>query len=373
MSEPQSSQRDILKKLYHDFIAGSHILHYHNVLDAFGHLSFRHPFRPEVFVMSRNAAPGTISSVDDLVEYDVETAQPVQRDAPAGFLERCIHSECYRRYPGVQSVIHSHSEAVVPYTFSGVPMRPCYHMAGFLGTQTPVWDISDAQQPDDPSDLLVRNTHLGSSLAAAFADGAVSADTPTHAVVLMRGHGFTVLAESIEVCVMRAVYTQKNSAIQTTALTTRAAEPAANRAIKYLSEKEVEATGRMASLASRRSWDLWLRESFDDDVLRCLGTLLPSLDTSPRALYRSPILFLVAYQDHASPATASVVDADLEQRRGGPSDSHIQTLGPVMTVSTRLSSEGRHHGDRTGGERNPSDVASLRKDLWETLVKLFVD
>ncbi|OAP57716.1 hypothetical protein AYL99_08454 [Fonsecaea erecta] len=254
------SQKAVLQKYYRDLISGSHILHYHNVVDAFGHLSFRHPFDPRVFVMSRNAAPGTISSPEDLIEYYVEDAQPVDPKAPLGFLERCIHSECYKRYPGIQSVIHSHSEAVVPYTISGVPLRACYHMAGFLGTSVPVWDIAEAQQADDISDLLVRNTRLGSSLAESFAAGGVGGDMPKYVVALMRGHGFTVLAGSIQDCVMRAVYTQKNAMIQTTALLTRAASGSLNGSISFLSQKEVDDTTWSIRESAHRPWRLWLRE-----------------------------------------------------------------------------------------------------------------
>ncbi|OQU98533.1 Clas II Aldolase and Adducin domain-containing protein [Cladophialophora immunda] len=261
MATTQSpSDKAVLQKYYRDIISGSHILHYHNVLDAFGHLSFRHPFNPQVFIMSRNAAPGTISSLDDLVEYYVEDAQPVNPNAPPGFLERCIHSECYKRYPAIQSVIHSHSEAVVPYSISGVPMRACYHMAGFLGTDVPVWDITEAQQADDISDLLVRNTRLGGSLANSFGAGGAGGDLPQHVVALMRGHGFTVLAGSIQDCVMRAVYTQKNAMIQTTALITRAAGGHTSDSIKYLSQKEVDDTTWSIRESAHRPWKLWLRE-----------------------------------------------------------------------------------------------------------------
>lgn len=255
-----SGEKLVLQKHQRDLISGSHILHYHNVLDAFGHLSFRHPFNPEIFVMSRNAAPGTISSPGDLIEYYVEDARPVDPSAPAGFLERCIHSECYKRYPGVHSVIHSHSEAVVPYTISGVPLRACYHMAGFLGSNVPIWDIADAQQPDDVSDLLVRNTHLGGSLAASFAGASPDGGSPEHVIALMRGHGFTVLAGSIQDCVMRAVYTQKNASIQTTALITRAADSSATGPVRYLSPKEVADTTWSIAKSAHRPWGLWLRE-----------------------------------------------------------------------------------------------------------------
>jgi ribulose-5-phosphate 4-epimerase/fuculose-1-phosphate aldolase len=256
-----SNEKATLQKHYHDLISASHILHHNNVLDAFGHISFRHPHKPSIFIMSKNAAPGTISCVDDLVEYYIEDAQPVDPNAPRGFLERCIHSECYKRYASVNSVIHSHSEAVVPYSFSGVPLRAVYHMGGFLGTRVPVWDIEDAYEQDDIQDLLVRHDHLGKSLAASFADGDIATKPEyMYPVVLMRGHGFTVLAESISDCVMRAVYTQKNAMIQSTALTTRAADPAACEAVKYLSEVEIIATKKMATLCAHRPWGLWKRE-----------------------------------------------------------------------------------------------------------------
>ena len=69
--------------------------------------------------MSRYIAPGTIASESDLIEYYVANADPVDPTATKGYSERCIHSEVYKRYPDIHSVIHSHSEAVVPYSISG--------------------------------------------------------------------------------------------------------------------------------------------------------------------------------------------------------------------------------------------------------------
>lgn len=89
------------------------------VVDAYGHLSARHPLKPDVFVMPRNMPPATVASERDLVEYYVSDASPVDPTAPRGYLERCIHSEIYKKYPTINSVIHSHSHAVVPYTVSG--------------------------------------------------------------------------------------------------------------------------------------------------------------------------------------------------------------------------------------------------------------
>lgn len=114
-----STDDAVLKQTYRDFISGCHILHYHRVLDAYGHLSVRHPHHSDRFIMSRYIAPATIASERDLVEYYVENAEPVDTNSPKGYSERCIHSEILKRFPEVNSVIHSHSEAVVPYSISG--------------------------------------------------------------------------------------------------------------------------------------------------------------------------------------------------------------------------------------------------------------
>src|SRR5690606_19467590 len=96
-------------------------------------LSFRHPLHADVFVMSHSIAPATISSPKDLISYRVDNAEPVEPTSSNGYEERRIHSEIYKRHPHIHAVVHSHSEAVVPYAISNVPLRACYHMAGFLG------------------------------------------------------------------------------------------------------------------------------------------------------------------------------------------------------------------------------------------------
>ncbi|RFU30116.1 hypothetical protein B7463_g6228, partial [Scytalidium lignicola] len=217
--------------------------------------------------MCRNTAPATVSSRNDLIEYWVDNAEPVDPNAAPGYAERCIHSEVLKRYPEVNSVIHSHSDAVVPYTISGVPLKPCYHMSGFLHSSgAPVYDNAKHLRPGvDIPDMLVRNTHLGAALASKFSTA--SSTSPDQSVVLMRGHGMTVVGPTIQDCVLRAIYTQNNATIQTTALLTRAAwrselaqgqEPA--EPIHYLSEEEANAAMEMTKWSAMRPWKLWLRE-----------------------------------------------------------------------------------------------------------------
>lgn len=155
-------------------------------------------------------------------------------------------------------------------TITGAAVSDCFTPGApinksFKGsTGTPIYDNSEYIRPGvDIPDMLVRNTHLGAALASKFA----TATAPDHAVVLMRGHGMTVIGPTIQDCVLRAVYTQNNAAIQTTALLLRAAYRAElaqgqhmGEGIRYLSEEEAEAAMEMTKWSALRPWSLWLRE-----------------------------------------------------------------------------------------------------------------
>lgn len=114
-------------------ITANHILHYNKVVDAYGHISFRDPSDASIFIMSGDKAPALVASPADLIQYWVKDSSPVDPKAKKGYQERFIHSEIYKRFSEINSVVHSHSETVLPYTMSGVPMKPAFHIAGFLG------------------------------------------------------------------------------------------------------------------------------------------------------------------------------------------------------------------------------------------------
>lgn len=260
--DTSEAQRAILAALHRKFIDASHILHHQGVLDAYGHLSVRHPFNAETFIMSRNMPPGTMSGADDLIEYYIRDAEPVDPAAASkGFAERHIHSELYRRHEDVAAVVHSHADSVIPYTITGVPLRPCYHMAGFLGLGAKGWpevyDVADHLLEGDTPDMLVRSRHLGEPLAACFDGGAK--------VALMRGHGMTIVAPGVEEVVSRCVYTMRNASIQTAAMAMQSAFAAQGDApgpgsLKFLDNRESEAATQMSRWSAQRPWKLWVRE-----------------------------------------------------------------------------------------------------------------
>lgn len=222
--------------LLDDLVAANHILAGLGVLDGFGHVSVRDPEQPDRYLMSRSLAPELVSN-DDIMAFDLASA-PLAGDTRTPYLERFIHGEIYARRPDVQAVVHSHAPGVVPFAASSVPLRPIYHMGGFLGAGVPVFEI---RERFGQTDMLVRNRAQGQALADALAD---------RSVVLMRGHGFCAVGDSIPVAVYRAAYTQANAALQQQAI-------ALGGDVTYLDETEARQADATNRGVIARPWALW--------------------------------------------------------------------------------------------------------------------
>jgi ribulose-5-phosphate 4-epimerase/fuculose-1-phosphate aldolase len=222
---------DLVEKL----VTANHILYNQGVVDGFGHISVRHNASPEHFLLSRNRAPGLVTAQDILV-YDLNgdlTEPSVHRS----YFERFIHSEIYRARPDVMSVVHSHSQSVIPFGATGQRLRPIFHMSGFLGSGSALFDTRDTA---GNTDLLISNIGLGKALAIAMGQ---------HNCVLMRGHGATITGPSIEVAVYRAVYAETNAKLQIQA--------AALGPVNYLTEEEAALATQTVEGQVLRAWDLW--------------------------------------------------------------------------------------------------------------------
>jgi ribulose-5-phosphate 4-epimerase/fuculose-1-phosphate aldolase len=130
--------------LLRTLITANHILHHHDVVDAFGHISVRNPHNPRTFLLSRSVAPACVARRQDIEEYRVADAGAVLAEAAPGYAERFIHSEIYARYRDVHCVVHCHSEAVIPFGVASVPLRPVFHMGGVMGNAIPVSSSSSS-------------------------------------------------------------------------------------------------------------------------------------------------------------------------------------------------------------------------------------
>ena len=223
------------RPLLDDLVAANRILAMHGVLDAYGHVSVRSDAHQDRFFMSRSLAPQLVTA-RDIQEYGPDS-EPLADDRKP-YLERFIHGEVYRTRPDVMAVVHSHSDSVIPFGISRTPLRPVYHMASFLWSGVPVFDIRRVREAND---LLIRDRPLGKALARSLGPCAC---------VLMRGHGMTIVGENLPEVVFRAVYTEMNAKLQMQAA--RLEGP-----LEFLSDEE----GRRATESNRptieRPWALW--------------------------------------------------------------------------------------------------------------------
>jgi ribulose-5-phosphate 4-epimerase/fuculose-1-phosphate aldolase len=234
---------DPLAPLIDDLVAANRILAHYGVLDGFGHVSARHPRHPERFLLSRSHAPELVTAAD-IMAFGADS-EPADGDDRMPYLERYIHGEVYRARPEVMAVVHSHSPSVIPFAASSVKLRPVYHMGSFLGAGAAVFDI---RKRFGCTDMLVRNRAQGEALAAEL-----GAD----AVVLMRGHGFVAVGDSVPVAVFRAMYTETNASIQSRAIALGGEVTPLDPGEAALSE----ATNRSVVM---RPWTLWRRKVMGD-------------------------------------------------------------------------------------------------------------
>jgi HCOMODA/2-hydroxy-3-carboxy-muconic semialdehyde decarboxylase len=226
-------------ELLRDLVLANRILANEGVVDAFGHVSIRHPDDPSRFIIARAIGPELVT-VEDLQVFALDGEQAGGNpDRP--YAERVIHGAIYEARPDVMAVCHNHAPSVIPFSVTGVPLRPIAHVAAAIGAEIPVWDIADQF---GETDMLVRTMDQARSLAKVLGSRTVS---------LMRGHGSVVAAPSVRAVTSACVYLERNAQLLLQALTLGA--------VRYLSEGEVEraAETAFASLALDRTWTTWVR------------------------------------------------------------------------------------------------------------------
>ena len=219
-----------------DLVTANRILAREGVVDAFGHVSIRHPSNSDGFVLSRARAPECIEA-PDLMEFALD-GTPIAAAGRKPYAERFIHAAVYEARPDVHAVVHNHSPAVIPYGISGTPLRPVMHMCASMGARVPLWD---SRTVFGDTNLLVTNMEMARDLARTLAGGSVA---------LMRGHGCVVAGRSLREAVFISVYLELNAELQWKA--------SMMGAVTFLSDGEVAAILRSrASFTYERAWEYW--------------------------------------------------------------------------------------------------------------------
>jgi HCOMODA/2-hydroxy-3-carboxy-muconic semialdehyde decarboxylase len=207
------------------------------VLDAFGHVSMRHPGDPGRYLLSRSRAPELVQP-DDILEFSLDS-QPVKPTDVRLYGERVIHGGIYQARPDVHAVCHHHAPSILPFCISGADLKPVYHLGATLGEKVPFWDSRDEF---GDTNLIVAKPEEGASLARALG---------SHWIVLMRRHGATVAGASLEELVFRTIYTARNAALQIQAHTLGLVAPLTAAETRLAAEYNLRPGPVM------RAWEYW--------------------------------------------------------------------------------------------------------------------
>ena len=241
MSDKPNSGGPVTAEFTADLAAASRILAERGVVDAFGHISHRHPDAPDRYFMSRAMAPALVTP-DDIIEYSLDS-EPCNANGRGSFLERFIHGEIYKARPDINSMVHSHSPSVIPFGLVDTRMQAMFHNAAFLAAGVPVFDISEKF---GATNMLVGDGPKGVAFAQSLGDKDIG---------LMRAHGSVACGPTLQMAVFRAVFTEINARVQHWTVALGGGGP-----IAALDEEE----GRLADVpnqgASLRAWDLWRRQ-----------------------------------------------------------------------------------------------------------------
>ncbi|HEY6257920.1 MAG TPA: class II aldolase/adducin family protein, partial [Xanthobacteraceae bacterium] len=228
---------DPLAEVRQELATANRILANEGVLDAFGHISMRHPNKPDRYLISRYGA-AEIMQPDDILELTLDS-KPVTPTSARLFSELVIHGCIYQARPDVHSVCHHHAVSVLPYCITGTDLVPVMHLGAALGGKVPFWDSRD-EFGDTP--LVVTTPEQGRSHARALGN---------HWMVLLRRHGATLAGRSLRECVFRSIYTCRNAELQSRAM--------GIGSISTLSPGEAEqcSSHSLTPRTLSRTWEYW--------------------------------------------------------------------------------------------------------------------
>jgi ribulose-5-phosphate 4-epimerase/fuculose-1-phosphate aldolase len=220
-----------------ELVTANRILANEKIVDAYGHVSIRHPEIPDRFLLSCSRSPEFVEA-DDILEFDFN-GEAVASGGKQPYLERFIHAGVYAARPDVNAVVHSHAAEILPFSISPTPLVPVLNTASSIGESVPVWDIRDHF---GDTTLLVETIEQGHDLAVTLG---------ANSVTLMRGHGFTAAGRSLTEVLKTSIYLPLNAKVLMEALRLGGA--------KSLSPGEIGLRLKIApdSPVYARAWEYW--------------------------------------------------------------------------------------------------------------------
>lgn len=163
------------------------------VRDITGHVSARIPGTDEMLIRCRGEDEYGLAftSTGQIRRLDFDGRGPGLGDEHVAPLELPIHGQVYKARADVGAVVHAHPTATLLCGLAGVELRPVF------GAYDPyAMEVAAEGVPVFPKPVLIDGPEIAAELLAALGSGNVC---------LMRGHGITVLGETVERATIRAL------------------------------------------------------------------------------------------------------------------------------------------------------------------------
>jgi len=150
------------------------VLQHQGVIDGYGHITAR---LPDNRILSTPHMPPGKVAVRDLIILDADGKKLEGFGDPNG--ETAMHTSIYKARPDVQCILHYHADELVAVAATGQEIKVISNCGVQFHRGTPIYD----------SPVLIRNEQLGDKVAQVLGD---------KVAVLLRGHGGTVVAKSMD-------------------------------------------------------------------------------------------------------------------------------------------------------------------------------
>jgi ribulose-5-phosphate 4-epimerase/fuculose-1-phosphate aldolase len=227
---------DTETQLVEQLVTANRMLANEGIIDVFGHISVRSERNPQEFLLSCSRSPQAVTA-SDIMRYRLD-GSPISETKERHYAERVIHAAILAVRPEINSVCHTHSDAVLPFAASGEQIRPVVH-AGTLFWEGVGW----FEKYDEGGNLLVASADEGRELASALGK---------RRAAVLKNHGCVLVGKSIPAAVMAAIHIEKNARVQLETL----------RFSKtfYIEGEEARRGAAVfdSPLSLERSWGYWL-------------------------------------------------------------------------------------------------------------------
>lgn len=185
-----------------DLVTANRILANEGFLDAYGHVSARAPDDPDQLLISAYQSPALVAE-EDLVRMTLD-GEVLSDDVDEIYSENVIHRAIYRRRSDVNAVVHGHPDAVIPFSVTGVEIKPVTHQGAPFFEGVPTFEDYD----DYRGRLLVTEAE-GDRMADVLGDCRAQ---------LLKQHGANVVGRTVREMTVLAMFLVGNAGHQLAAL-----------------------------------------------------------------------------------------------------------------------------------------------------------